>query len=585
MPILVLSDVLIDQIAAGEVVERPASVVKELVENALDAGATRIEVDIQAGGAKLIRVRDNGGGIPADQLPLALTRHATSKIASQDDLTAITSLGFRGEALPSIASVSRFKITSRTADADRGASLAADGSGAVLPASHPCGTTVAVRDLFFNVPARRRFLKTERTEFSHIDQLVKSLALARQEVGFRLIHNGRLLLDLPPAGTAAEAAQRVARVCGEAFLAAARPFEQSIQGLTLRGWLAAPTFSRSQADLQFTFVNGRLVRDKLLRHAARLGYQDVLYQARQPAYVLFVELPAERVDVNAHPAKTEIRFRDGRLVHDFVFRTLQAALAQSLAADEQSPAAASLRPAPGSASGEQDSLGLALSREAHQALDTLYRHPPAARRTDPEPAPAQGETPPLGFAVGQLLGTYILAQDREGLVIVDMHAAHERITYERLKHGLEEARITSQPLLLPLTLAVTAREAALAETHQQEFDRLGFDVARRGPESLQVRAVPALLRDADVKQLVLDVLADLSRFGASNRVEEVRNELLATLACHTSVRANRSLSVAEMNALLREMERTERSDQCNHGRPTWTRLAMGDLDRLFLRGR
>ncbi len=454
-----------------------------------------------------------------------------------------------------------------------------------MPASHPCGTTVEVRDLFFNIPARRRFLKTERTEFSHIDQLVKSLALARQEVGFRLIHNGRILLDLPPAASAAEAAQRVARVCGEAFLAAARPFEQSIQGLTLRGWLAAPTFSRSQADLQFTFVNGRLVRDKLLRHAARLGYQDVLYQARQPAYVLFVELPAERVDVNAHPAKTEIRFRDGRLVHDFVFRTLQAALAESLVTDEHSPATAALRSAPASAGGAQDTLGLALAREAHQALDTLYRHPPAVRGAAPEPDPAGGETPPLGFAVGQLLGTYILAQDREGLVIVDMHAAHERITYERLKHGVEEARITSQPLLLPLTLKVTAQEAALAETHQQEFDRLGFDVARRGPESLRVRAVPALLRDADVKQLVLDVLADLSRFGVSNRIEEARNELLATLACHTSVRANRVLSIAEMNALLREMERTERSDQCNHGRPTWTRLAMGDLDRLFLRGR
>ena len=582
MPIRILPDPLIDQIAAGEVIERPASVVKELIENALDAGSGRIELEVEGGGARLIRLRDDGVGIQSDQLSLALTRHATSKISTQEDLARIATLGFRGEALPSIASVSRFTLSSRSQDEDVGARISvSSGRRDCSPVAHPVGTTVEVRDLFFNVPARRRFLKTERTEFTHIDQLFKSLALAQSAVAFRLSHNGRVVLDLPAGGTLQDAAQRVARVCGEQFLQSARYFERSIEGLSLRGWIAAPTFSRSQSDLQFTFVNGRMVRDKVLRHAARMGYQDVLYQARQPAYVLFLDLPPERVDVNAHPAKYEIRFRDSRLVHDFVFRTIQSLLAEARPADVASEPADTVPGKPPTQFGAPAQPGLSLSatHANAQALDALYRHPKVASDV------ALGETPPLGFALGQLLGTYILAQDRQGLVIVDMHAAHERITYERLKRGLSESNIISQPLLLPLSVDVTARQAELAEAHVLEFKRLGFDVVRRGPESLQVRAVPALLRDADVQQLVLDVLADLTRFGTSNRIEETHNELLATLACHTSVRANRALSVEEMNALLREMERTERSDQCNHGRPTWTRLELGELDRLFLRGR
>ena len=582
MPIRILPDALINQIAAGEVIERPASVVKELLENSLDAGATRILVDIKNGGARLIRVRDDGVGMPADQLPLALTRHATSKIATAEDLAAIGTLGFRGEALPSIASVSRFALSSRAEGVERGAVIKATGGQTprVSPVAMSSGTTVEIRDLFFNTPARRKFLKTERTEFGHIDQLVRSFSLARFDVAFKLTHNGRLVADLPVAAQPSAREERIAQVCGREFLAAARHFERSIEGLSIYGWLAAPTFSRSQADLQFIFVNGRLVRDKLLRHGARLAYQDVLYQGRQPAYVLFLDLPAGKVDVNAHPAKYEIRFRESRLVHDFVFRSVQAALAVTLEGDAvRSPAVDSTAPAP--VVGAQAGLGLATHPgSARNALDALYRHPPATGNGAPS-----GDVPPLGFAVGQLLGTYILAQDQEGLVIVDMHAAHERITYERLKRDFQDSAITSQPLLLPLTISVTARQAELAETHRGSFEQLGFEVQRRGPETLQIRAVPAVLRDADVKQLVLDVLADLHKFGVSNRAEEASNEMLATLACHTSVRANRTLSLEEMNALLREMERTERSDQCNHGRPTWTRLGLGDLDRLFLRGR
>jgi DNA mismatch repair protein MutL len=619
--IRILPSQLIDQIAAGEVVERPASVVKELVENSLDAGARSIVVEIEAGGAKLIRVTDDGHGIPPGELALAMSRHATSKIASLDDLEALVTLGFRGEALPSIGSVARVIVTSRSPGAEHAWSLGCDGGelGEVRPAAHPFGTCIEVRDLFFNTPARRKFQRSDKTEAGHVDAVVKNLALARFDVRFSLASNQRTLFRVEAAADRRAQEARIAELCGTEFLANARYFERAIEGLALRGWLAAPAFSRSQPDLQFTFVNGRFVRDKLLRHAVRLGYQDVLFGSRQPAFVAFLTLDPRRVDVNAHPAKLEIRFRDSRLVHDFVFRTVEAALASTLegapgAAGPPVPgdafgaiAQAGLRDAPGATAHARpaDAFGLS-AQPALPAQDgapqpvyqrsfvlpsagvrdylPLYErlHAPVA----PLPAEAADDAavPPLGYALAQLAGVYVLAENRHGLIIVDMHAAHERITYERLKAALGDSKLKSQSLLVPVALEVTPREADLAEEFAADLEGLGFAVVRRGPQQIAVQGIPLLLDGTDAAPLLRDLLSDLAENQGAGRIEAMVNELLATMACHAAVRANRRLTVAEMNALLREMERTERSEACNHGRPTWTQVSLADLDRLFLRG-
>lgn len=591
-----LSTRVANQIAAGEVVERPASVVKELLENSLDAGARRVEVEVEEGGVRLIRVRDDGQGIHPDDLGLALSRHATSKISEVDDLAHVASLGFRGEALASIASVSRLTLTSRTEALPQGWRVEVEGSAErpPAPAAHPRGTTVEVRDLFFNTPARRKFLRTEKTEFGHIEELVRRLALARPDVTFNLSHNQRRVLELGAAAGSVERERRVAAACGQAFLEHALPVAVEAAGLHLDGWVAEPAFSRSQADLQYFFVNGRMVRDKLVGHAVRQAYKDVLYGGRHPAFVLFLTLDPERVDVNVHPTKHEVRFRDGRSVHDFLFRALHEALAGARAGRPEQPSAA----APAAAwPVSRRSMALNLREPAGDPYGELARAgaasvapPPLAgsaiapaARPDVE---AEPQMPPLGYAVAQIHGIYILAQSTRGLVLVDMHAAHERITYERMKTALESGEgIRSQPLLVPVTVRLSEREASCAEDQSAFFRGVGIELERSGPESVVVRQVPALLRDADAEQLVRDLVADLLEHGTSRRVEERINEGLATLACHGSVRANRQLTLPEMNALLRDMERTERSGQCNHGRPTWVELGLTELDTLFLRGR
>ncbi len=621
-----LSEQLINQIAAGEVVERPASVVKELVENALDAGSTRIEIRLEQGGIRLIQISDNGCGIHRDELPLALSRHATSKIRSMEDLEALHTLGFRGEALPSIASVSRLSMTSAVEGERNGWRLTGDGSDVfreAAPAAHPVGTTVEVRDLFFNVPARRKFVRTERTEFNHCETVIRTQAAACPEVAFTLRHNDRVVLDLPAA---ADPAQRVRALLGEAFMDAATPVDEQRAGLKLSGWLGAPTQSRAQPDQQFFFVNGRAIRDRVLAAAVRKAYQDVLYHGRHPMFVLELELDPVQVDVNAHPTKQEVRFRESRMVHDFIFHALHKALADVRPGDGGMPGY--LPADTGSAPAPQERAIPAFPRE--RALSGLgvpeYRaeaRSPAAGSGDrreyasgtssdyaaawaefrgpaavAEPAPRSFEAaggasesdgaegmPPLGFALGQVAETFILAENASGLIVVDMHAAHERITYERLKCEWGSQGITSQPLLVPETLDVTPAEAALAEEHAGVLGALGFELDRAGPETLALRAAPALLRGRDTAQLVRDVLADLAAVGYSHRAEGEMNAVLGTMACHGSVRAGRRLTLPEMNQLLRDMEATERSGQCNHGRPTWVELDHQALDRLFLRGR
>jgi DNA mismatch repair protein MutL len=588
--IRILASELIDQIAAGEVVERPASVVKELVENALDAGARAITVDVEGGGATLIRVSDDGSGIAPGELPLALTRHATSKIATLDDLECLTSMGFRGEALPSIGSISRLTIVSRVASEPHGWQLACAGGeiGEPRPAPRGQGTTVEVRDLFYNTPARRKFQRSEKTELGHVDMVLRNLALARFDVEFRLTSNGRTVFHLAPALERAAEEQRVADLLGPEFMANARHFSRTIEGLEISGWLAAPAFSRSQTDLQFTFVNDRFVRDKLLRHAVRLGYQDVLFQARQPAYVVYVTLDPRRVDVNAHPAKLEIRFRDSRLVHDFVFRSVEAALGVTLDRVADGAPAAPVRvgvldvvtPARHGPV-NQSLLNLAAATSARDYVPLFER---LHRRETPTVAPTAVDTPPLGYAIAQLGAIYVLAENDAGLIIVDMHAAHERITYERLKRDLAAQRLTAQPLLVPLILSVSLGEAELVEEHGEELATIGLELVRRGPTHIAVAAVPLLLEGIAVEPLVRDVLSDLATGQGATRLEARSNEILATMACHGAVRAHRRLSIEEMNALLREMERTERSEACNHGRPTWTLVTLEELDRLFQRG-
>ena len=626
--IQLLSPRLANQIAAGEVVERPASVVKELVENALDAGAGRVDIEIEQGGVKLIRVRDDGSGIAEADLPLALSRHATSKILTLDDLEAVGTLGFRGEALASISSVSRLSLTSRTETQEAASRVEVEGrdmDAKISPAAHPVGTTVEVRDLFFNTPARRKFLRTEKTEFNHVEECIRRQALSRFDAGFTLRHNQRVVQSLRPAESPLDKERRISSLCGQQFIDNAVVIDAEASGLRLWGWVALPTFSRSQADLQYFFVNGRVIRDKLVAHAVRQAYRDVLYNNRHPAFVLYLEVDPATVDVNVHPTKHEVRFRDGRLVHDFIFRTLHRALAdvrpddhlrgavaQSFGREPEAAAGAGTdAPAfqppshqisgqPSAFNGHFGQAGGPQPQQEWKASDQMAFYNSlnegggvaTASRSEgftpqPMPTPPQDgeEEPPLGYAIAQLHGIYILAQSRAGMIVVDMHAAHERITYERMKRALVEQDLKSQPLLVPLSLAVSQKEAALAETHGEELQHLGLQIERIGPETLAVRQIPALLRGADTEQLVRDVLADLIEHGQSDRVEAVTHELLGTMACHGSVRANRQLTIPEMNSLLRDMEATERSGQCNHGRPTWTLVTLSELDKLFLRGR
>jgi DNA mismatch repair protein MutL len=593
--IFLLPSQLANQIAAGEVVERPSSVVKELLENSLDAGAKRIDVDIEEGGIRLIRIRDDGHGIHHDDLALALNRHATSKIHNYEDLITVKSLGFRGEALPSISSVSRLNLSSRTPESERGWQVKNEGNSEPMPVAHPQGTTVEVRDLFYNTPARRKFLRTERTEFNHLEDVIKRLALSRFDVSVHLNHGGRAIYNLPVAVSEQEQQRRITSLCGEEFSSNTVMVDFQVGELRLWGWISQPTFSRSQPDLQFFYVNGRMVRDKLVAHAIRQAYQDVSYHGRHPAFVLFLELPPEEVDVNVHPTKHEVRFRESRRVHDFLFRGLHDALAQlqpgaTVVGDIEEdvailerPTTTTLRsPTYASRTPSQSAIPLQV-REQIAAYAALHPLPQTAQTE--EEADEDASSHPLGYAIAQLHGVYILAENSQGLILVDMHAAHERITYEHLKQSHGEGKIVSQPLLVPLSLQVSVHEADLAEENKTVFSELGFEVNRLGPESLVIRQVPALLRDADVAQLVRDVLADLNNYGSSTRIGEHINEILSTVACHGAVRARRKLNITEMNALLRDMERTERSGQCNHGRPTWIQFRMEELDKLFLRGR
>ncbi len=586
---------LVNQIAAGEVIERPASVVKELVENSLDAGARRIEIDIEEGGARLIRVRDDGAGIDAEDLPLAISAHATSKIASFEDLERVGTLGFRGEALPSIASVSRFALTSRTAAAESAMRIEVDGGKphSQRPAQHAPGTSVEIRDLFYNLPARRKFLRAERTEFNHIDDLVRSIALAHQAVDFRLSNNGKIVRLYKPQRDSGEASRRLADVLGDEFVGNCLRIDHSGAGMRLSGWVGLPTASRSQSDQQYFHVNGRLVRDRVVAHAVRQAYADVLFHGRHPAFVLFLELDPQGVDVNVHPAKSEVRFRESRLVHDFLYRSLHEALSATRAglqpSSETSPepfaGGATQHPMLRHQSGFRLGVGEPLADYAALLGTPLASAAPAPHIDDRVDGLAETDIPPLGFAIAQLHGVFVLAQNAHGLILVDMHAAHERITYERLKHAREGEGIRSQMLLVPLMIALSEREAGIVEEHGERFAELGFDIVRSGLQGITVRRVPTLLAGGDISQLVRDVIADLAAHGSSRRIEEVGNALLSTMACHGSVRANRRLSLPEMDALLRDMEATERSGQCNHGRPTWVQLNLQELDRLFLRGR
>ncbi|WP_261506888.1 DNA mismatch repair endonuclease MutL [Burkholderia multivorans] len=636
-----LPDQLISQIAAGEVVERPASVVKELLENAMDAGATTLRIVLEEGGVKRISITDDGCGIPPGELPLALMRHATSKIRSLEELEAVATLGFRGEALASIASVAEMFITSRTADAAHATRIDAQ-TGVLSPAAGAVGTTIEVRELYFNTPARRKFLKSEQTEFGHCVEMIRRAALARPDVAISVLHNGKAVEHW----NATEPAQRVAKILGDGFATAHLPLDERAGPLAVYGCAGLPTASRGRADQQYFFVNGRFVRDKLLTHAVRAAYEDVLHGDRYPSYVLFLDLPPEAVDVNVHPSKIEVRFRDSRSIHQFVFHAVQRALARHAGASPETTAgghAAHLEPAPrgpasflstplgqspnqpastggsgfsspsSSAPGStwlrqarmtQGTLPVAQPLALYDALfgrkDTGTGTPDATTATardaaDDSAAPLAGfaampsaapmhEEQPLGFALGQIHGIYVLAQNAHGLVIVDMHAAHERILYEQFKNALADRTVAVQSLLLPVSMTATPVEIGTVEEERDTLEALGFDLAVLSPTSLAIRAVPALLKDADLQALARAVLADLHAFGGSRVLTERQHELLGTLACHHAVRANRRLTLDEMNALLRQMEATERADQCNHGRPTWYQLTLSDLDRLFMRG-
>jgi DNA mismatch repair protein MutL len=578
-----LPDLLVNQIAAGEVVERPASALKELVENSLDAGAQSVSVDLAEGGMRRIRVADDGSGIEAADLPLALARFATSKIATLEDLERAATLGFRGEALASIGAVSRLAITSRRAGERHAWRIACDGGvlSPVEPAALAAGTTVEVEELYYNTPARRKFLKSEATEFARCEEAFSRVALSRPEVAFSLAHNGRRVARHAPGA----ARERVAGVVGEDFAAAAVEVDAAGASVRLRGFVAAPGFTRASRDAQYLFVNGRYVRDKVVSHAIREAYADVLHHDRHPAYALFLDADPRLVDVNVHPAKTEVRFRDAGAIHQFVFHALSRALAAPLAASAGRGPAPAPAPAPAGAPFHvQHSLDVAQPASRYEAFFAAATADERRQATAPQGA-QPGAPPALGYALAQLHGVYVLAQNAAGLVLVDMHAAHERIVYEKLKGALDAASLPSQPLLVPIAMPATAEEAEQAQRGAAALASLGFEVGAAGPRELVVRAVPALLADLDVPAVLRSVLAEMREFGASRALLERRNELLSTMACHAAVRANRSLTVPEMNALLREMEETERAGSCNHGRPTWVQFSMADLDRLFLRGR
>lgn len=598
-----LSGILANQISAGEVVERPASVVKELIENSLDAGATKIDLDIEHGGMRLIRIRDNGHGIHSDDLILSLSRHTTSKIKNLEDLENIGTLGFRGEALASISSVSRLLLTSAVSS-QAGWQVQTEGVEQELlshPAAHPTGTTIEVRDLFFNTPARKKFLRSEKTEFEHIDELIKRMALSSFEVSFTLKHNQKIVRQYRSAHSDAEREQRVSSLCGENFVEHALKIESAIQGLKLSGWIALPTFSRAQPDLQYFYVNGRIVRDKLVNHAVRQAYHDVLYGNRHPAFVLFLEIEPQHVDVNVHPTKHEVRFRESRLVHDFISHAIHDALTHvrpgqshvappavnfvtgeitlPLATKEQtSHVVAERKVMP--VSSKQHILPIRISEQmtAYQHL-----HPSPGKSPDMENSNAD-IIPPLGFALAQLRNIFILSENAEGLVLVDMHAAHERVLYEQLKKNFLEKKLISQPLLIPLTVKLNEREVNVLENHQKSFQQLGLRMECVSPDTMAVREAPDVLRDSNLEQLLRDIASDLIVHEKSTRLDERFNHWLATMACHAAVRAQRKLSIPEMNALLRAMENTEHSGQCNHGRPTWTQFSITELDKLFLRG-
>ncbi|MDH5389150.1 MAG: DNA mismatch repair endonuclease MutL [Gammaproteobacteria bacterium] len=589
---------LVNQIAAGEVVERPASVVKELLENSLDAQATRIEIDVEQGGVKSIRIRDNGHGIHKDDLALSLSPHATSKIRTIEELENVSSLGFRGEALPSIASVSHLTVKSKWQQTDEAWQVQAINSERfdISPVALNEGTVIEVKDLFFNVPARRKFLKTEKTEFNHLDDVIKKIALSRFDVDITLRHNQRPIRQLRAASDRLQQEKRIAEVFGPAFIEQALHMDFSIEGFRLWGWVGLPTFSRSQADMQYFYVNGRIVKDRVVTHAIRQAYQDVLFHGRHPAYVLFFEIEPSAVDVNAHPGKHEVRFRQSRAVHDFLFRAIHKSLADTRPQDdgthnishfnnmERSGSAQPMPSYQGSYGSNQpgvirsqSTLSLAIAEQS-SVYQSLISDDPGSNEDD------QSEFPPLGYARAQIHGVYVLAENREGMVLVDMHAAHERITYERLKQAREGAGISAQPLLVPVSMAVSEKEASSAEEYNKVFSDLGFEIDRTAPEALRIRQIPVMLANADAELLVRDVLSDLVKHGNSTRIKEATNEVLGTMACHGSIRANRKLTIPEMNTLLRDMEMTERSGQCNHGRPTWMQLTMSELDKLFMRG-
>jgi DNA mismatch repair protein MutL len=591
MPIRVLDNHLIDQIAAGEVIERPASIVKELVENSLDAGAQSVEVEIEAGGVRLTRVRDDGMGIPTGELTLALSRHATSKLSTSADLAAITTLGFRGEALPSIASVSRFEITSRHVDADRASSVSVDAGslGELKPAAHPTGTTIEVRDLFFNLPARRKFLRSEVTEQGHIVRLLERLALSRHDVAFRLRSAARTLLDAP-AGSGEHDGARVARVVGRDFIARSLDLDHAAGPVRLHGWIGIPAAARATSDLQFWFVNGRAVRDRLLMNAVRLGYRDVLYGGRQPAYVLYLDIDPTLVDVNAHPQKLEVRFRDSRQIHDFVFRAVERKLSGTR------PGVSALSPAQANDPRYSHTLPLAPRVDSPSGVWAVAE---SLRGVSNEANPHAAESPameawagasaplhtaqPLGMALAQVHGLYILAQNEQGLVLVDMHAAHERVLYEKLKS--ETGRVATQLLLAPVAIELKVDEIDALMEQQEQWAAAGFEIERLSPGTVVVRSVPAMMPREDIAALVHDVIADVATDGASHHLDGATDRLLGTIACRSAIHAHRRLSLPEMNALLRQMEQTPRADQCNHGRPTWTQVSLQELDRMFLRGR
>jgi len=598
--ICALTNRLANQIAAGEVVERPASVVKELLENALDAQAKSIDISLEAGGSQLIRIRDDGVGIIKEDLELALARHATSKIAVQEDLQGITSLGFRGEALASIASVSRLILTSNATDSKSGWSVRSAGESmhSVLePAAHRRGTSVEVRDLFFNTPARKKFLRTERTELQRIEDIIRKVSLSHPNVTMTLTHNGRLIRQYRVADTDLDERRRIAMVFGQPFVDQALYFEESRLDMTLRGWISLPTYSRSQADQQYFFVNARTIRDKVASHAVRQGYSDVLYHGRHPAYALFLEVDPVRVDVNVHPTKHEVRFRDSRQVHDFIYRTIHRVLA-SVRPDETQGHIADGRLSGGNVGELAEPLPSFDQKPINFGSSSGFSGPSqtaggpkswmamAVKDAGSNLSSEEDQViPPLGFAVAQLHGVYIIAQNQAGLIVVDMHAAHERITYEQLKQSIDKEGLKIQPLLVPISVVMSDKEVQAVEQMNTDLAELGLQVEVASAESVVIRGVPALLGRSSAEQLLRDVVADMLEYGSSARMEENRDEILSTMACHGSIRANRKLTLDEMNALLRDMEETERSGQCNHGRPTWFQLSLGELDSLFMRGR